>query len=372
MERISHVNVFAQDCKFYEAEVYTEGEIISEVTLHGGSVEGLDYLLPGFVDTHLHGAVAADFSDGSMEGMKKIAEYELKNGITSICPATMTIPVEELYTICDSYKQYKALPCKIGAEYLGFYLEGPFISAQKCGAQRTDCLKLPDIELFEELQRLSQNGIRICLVAPELKGSREFIRQIKEKYVGEVVVSLGHTIAEENQAKQALEEGAKRLTHFYNAMKNYDQIAKAALPWKDCFSEIICDGKHNSKERIYHAFELFGPDRVLFISDSMRATGLGDGSYTLGGQTVMVSGRDAMLLNGTRAGSVCNLYDCFLTAVSMGIPLEDVVKAVTVNPAKSLGLENYIGSIRPGMQADLLLLNSKLQLQRIMKKGKYL
>jgi len=252
-------------------------------------------------------------------------------------------------------------------------MEGPFFSAAKCGAQDPAFLQNPNHQLFSELQKCSNGLIRVCSVAPELPGTDEFIHYVlNSNTFSTPSIALGHTTATEKEAAKALQDGANRITHFYNAMSHYTDIEKAVLTQKDCYVELICDGRHNSKERILHAFETFGPNHVILISDSMRATGMPDGTYSLGGQDVFVSGKDALLPSGTRAGSVCNLFDCLSTCIQMGIPKEQAVRAVTANPAKSLHLEDSIGSIAYGLHADLIVLNRDFKILHIMKNGQFI
>lgn len=348
-----------------EKSAYSEEENITEITGDGM------ILLPGFIDTHFHGAMGADFSDGTEDALEKILSYEIQHGITSVCPATMTLPNEELHHICKLTKEYqeKNRQNREVAELLGIYMEGPFFSKEKCGAQRIDCLQLPNIELLKELQEASGNLIKVCALAPELEGAFSFIEEAKRLYQDDLKISLGHTTADAGTVKKALDIGAERLTHFYNAMLHYEEIGRLMAGLNSGYAELICDGVHNSKARVQGAFEMFGEDRVILISDSMRAVGLPDGTYTLGGQEVEVLGRDAFLKNKTRAGSVCNLLDCFRTAIALGVSFREAVKAVTVNPAKALGVQDRLGIIKLGHQADLLILNQQLQLQLVIKKG---
>ncbi len=401
MIKISNIDAFLEDGELHRVDVYIQGEKIvkvceaNEECSCGGANEECSYgeenkkgiygeeediteitgegkiLLPGFIDTHFHGAMGADFSDGTEAALEKILSYEIQHGITSVCPATMTLPNEELRRICKLTKEYeeKKGQDREEAELLGIYMEGPFFSKEKCGAQRIDCLQLPNIELLKELQEVSGNLIKVCALAPELEGAFSFIEEAKKLYQDDLKISLGHTTADADIVKKALDVGAERLTHFYNAMQHYEEIGQLMAGIKEGYIELICDGVHNSENRVRKAFEMFGEDRVVLISDSMRAVGLPDGTYTLGGQEVEVSGRDAFLKNKTRAGSVCNLFDCFRTAIALGISLREAVKAVTVNPAKALGVQDRLGIIKIGHQADLLILNQQLQLQLVIKKG---
>ena len=324
-----------------------------------------------------------DFSDGTIAAIQGICEYELSQGITSVCPATMTLPENELLAICQTAAHYTHLTAENPvprSDFIGFYMEGPFFSKEKAGAQRLDCLQNPNMDFFERMMQSSEGLLKIWALAPELPGAVKLIHTIcqSRNAVSEnpknrcdwkpPVFSLGHTMADGKTAALAFEAGARRLTHLYNAMGNPMEIIDAAHNYPDCYGELICDGIHNTKERIQSAFAAFGEDHMILISDSMRATGLGDGSFSLGGQEVSVTGKLAVLANGKKAGSVSTLYDCLRTAVSFGIPLETALKACTCNPAKSLGLNHKIGSIRTGMQADLLIVDQKLNIEKILKR----
>lgn len=379
---LKNAKVFSSDCQFHVQNISISGKYIINPLQNESNTEKSDveldlegcFLIPGLIDTHLHGALGADFSDANADTIKIMAEYELQHGITSFLPATMTLPEDDLINICATsakYVQEEQFSTSKMSSFLGIYMEGPFFSREKCGAQNPGYLKNPDYELFLRLQKASDGKIRVCSLAPELPGATNFIHACQKQPFTDhkLSIALGHTIATEQDAKAALLAGADRITHFYNGMLHYEDIEKAVLTRENCFVELICDGKHNSKERIYHAFEAFGAEKILLISDSMRATGMPDGIYTLGGQEVTVSGKDAMLSSGARAGSVCNLYDCFLTCVKLGIPLEQAVRAVTVNPAKSLHIEDSIGSIAYGLHADLLILNRDLEILHVIKNG---
>lgn len=380
---LKNAKVFSSDCQFHVQNITISGEYIgnpvqNETETEKADMEELDlegcFLIPGLIDTHLHGALGVDFSDASTNAIRIMADYELQHGITSFLPATMTLPEDELIKICTASADFfheETFSSSKMSSFLGIYMEGPFFSREKCGAQNPDYLKNPDYEFFLRLQKASMDNIRVCSLAPELPNALEFIITCQKQPATshKLSIALGHTIATEKDAKAALQTGADRITHFYNGMLHYEDIEKAVLIKENCFIELICDGRHNSKERIFHAFEVFGAEKIILISDSMRATGMPDGTYTLGGQDVMVNGRDAMLFSGARAGSVCNLYDCFLTCVKLGIPLEQAVRAVTVNPAKSLHLEDSIGSIAYGLRADLLILNHDLELLHVIKNG---
>lgn len=326
------------------------------------------YAIPGLVDVHFHGAVGHDFCDGTKEAVEKIAEYELSQGITTIVPATMTLSEEELMKIMTNAGEYKS---ENGAVLAGINMEGPFICAAKKGAQAATHIRKPDVEMFRKLQKAADGLIRLVDIAPEEEGAMDFIREVKD----EVHVSFAHTTANYEIAKEGYDLGADHATHLYNAMPPFAHrdpgVIGAARDSEHVRVELICDGIHIHPSTVRATFEMFGDDRVVMISDSMRATGLSDGMYTLGGQDVKVVGKLATLVSdGAIAGSATNLMDCIRTAVKeMEIPLESAVACATMNAAKSVGLYDKYGSITEGKIANVVLLNKDLSLKKVILNG---
>ena len=213
--------------------------------------------------------------------------------------------------------------------------------------------------------------IKLVHIAPENEGAMEFIEEMKD----DVVISIAHTVADYDTAAKALELGASHVTHLYNAMPPFSHRAPgvigAARDDEKCHVELICDGVHIHPSVVRATFAMFGRDRVILISDSMRATGLTDGQYTLGGQDVFVKGPLATLADGTIAGSATNLMGCLKVAVQkMGIPLEDAVGCATANPAKEIGIYDRCGSISEGKDADFVLLDADLNVKAVYVNGK--
>lgn len=363
--------VFDEDRVFRKHDIYIKDGILCGEPETAGKpgeevidADGL-YVIPGLVDIHSHGAVGEDFSDGNMDGLRKILEYEKASGITSYCPTSMTLPKEHLLSVFAMADQAAdLLQQKNYARMLGMNMEGPFLDPGKKGAHAEEHILLPEVDFFRKCNQNSGNRIRLVTLAPNREGAMEFIRELH----GEVVISVGHTAADYTTAKMAMEAGAKHVTHLFNAMPPFAHrepgVVGAAADTPGCMVELICDGIHVHESMVRAAFSLF-PERVVLISDSMRAAGLNDGSYTLGGQQVTVHGRRAELADGTIAGSATNLFDCMCTAISFGIPKEEAVAAATINPAKSIGCEDRVGSIAPGKYADLLLLDEAFQLVRV-------
>ncbi|MDO4303528.1 MAG: N-acetylglucosamine-6-phosphate deacetylase [Bacillota bacterium] len=359
--------VFEPEGGFTAREIYVDQNHIICESPPPGDHEIIDaagmYVIPGLVDIHIHGAVGADFSDGDVEGLFRIARYLKSQGVTSFCPTSMTLPEEQLV---KSFRTLEKLLKADGiARPVGINMEGPFLAKAKKGAQKSTYLMEPDIDMFRRLQNASGGRIRLVTIAPELAGATKFIRELKN----EVTLSLGHTSADYDQAAAGFEAGAGHVTHLFNAMEPFlhrnPGLIGAAAERKDVYAELICDGIHVHPSAVRGAFALFGADRMILISDAMRAAGMEDGSYELGGQPVKKEGAYAALADGTLAGSVTNLADSLRNAVEFGIPLTDALKAVTVNPARSIGLEGQIGQIRPGAEADIILMDRDMNFKRV-------
>jgi N-acetylglucosamine-6-phosphate deacetylase len=365
--RLTGGRVFDPIQGFVTRTLCVEGERIAAQA--GGDEIPVDgcYVIPGLTDLHFHGCRGADFSDGDPDGLRTMAEYELSRGITQICPAGMTLDVPQLKKICQVAAQHKKRNVP-GAELVGINLEGPFLSNAKKGAQNGAWLRDPDPELLLELYKLSDGLVGLVSVAPELPGALEFIGKVKDR----VRVSVGHTACDYDQAMAAFQAGAKQVTHLFNTMNGFAHrqpgVVGAAAD-SDCMVELICDGIHIHPSVVRVVFKLFGADRVILISDSLRAAGMPDGQYTLGGQDVTVCGPRGTLADGTLAGSVTDLMGCVRTAVSFGIPLADAVKAAAWNPARALGIDSWAGSLEPGKAANLVVLEPDLTLRCVLLRG---
>ncbi len=367
---IKNVQVFREDQTFEPGQIVMEDGKFVETAVHDTEVidgEGC-FAIPGLIDIHFHGCVGDDFCDARPEAVQNMADYEASIGVTSICPATMTLSEDELMEIMKVAAEHKN---GRGAKLVGINMEGPYISGKKKGAQAGDYIRPCSAAEFRRLQKASGNLIKLVDIAPENDGAMEFIEEMKD----EVVISIAHTTADYETAKEALDKGASHITHLYNAMPPLNHrepgVIGAARDDEKCHAELICDGVHIHPSVVRATFAMFGAARMILISDSMRATGLTDGKYTLGGQDVFVKGQLATLADGTIAGSATNLMDCMKTAVQkMGIPLEDAVACATANPAKEIGIYDTCGSITAGKSADLVLLDKDLNVKAVYVDGK--
>ena len=381
---IDHVKVFTEEKKFIDGGIVTKDGKIVQIYTDGGRPQTEDevldgngmYAIPGLIDLHFHGCKGDDFCDGSREALARIAEYEASVGVTAIAPATMTLPVEDLKHILRVAAEYKkGAHSKKEADFVGINMEGPFISPVKKGAQDERNIIPCDVEICEQFLEASEGLVKFIGIAPEeSQNAVPFIKAVRDR----VNVSLAHTNADYDTAMAAFEAGADHAVHLYNAMPPFTHRAPgvigAVYDNKHVMAEIICDGVHIHPSAVRATFAMMGDDRMILISDSMRAAGMPDGSYTLGGLDVNVTGNRATLASdGTIAGSVTNLMDCMKTAVkTMKIPLETAVACATINPARSLGIDADFGSIKSGKKANIVLMDQELNIKKVMKDGELL
>ena len=333
------------------------------------------FCFPGMIDLHFHGCKGYDFCDGTKEAVEEIAKYEASIGVTAIAPATMTLPVDELCDILANGAAYRAeqqnKSVKKEADLVGVNMEGPFISEAKKGAQDARNIIPCDTAVYRKFQEAAGGLVKFIGIAPEEGDAVSFIEEVK----GEVSVSLAHTNADYETAKKAFDAGADHAVHLYNAMPAFTHrepgVVGAVADSEHVMAEIICDGVHVHPATVRTTFKMMGEDRMILISDSMRAAGMPDGQYTLGGQDVNVKGNKAtMVLDGALAGSVTTLPDCVRTVVKeMGISLETAIACATINPARSLGIDALYGSVEQDKKADLVLWDENLQLVHVIKDG---
>ena len=369
---VRNAKVFTDGCRFVEKDlVIRDGRIVfgatpradEEIVDAGGA-----YALPGLVDIHFHGAVGHDFCDADEAGLQAIADFEASKGVLAICPATMTFNEEILNGIMDVAAAHKN---GRGADLVGINMEGPYISPSKVGAQNPKYVMGAAAGMFRRLQDRSGGLIKLVDVAPEEPGNLDFIRACH----GEARISIAHTCADYDTAKAAFAAGASHMTHLYNAMPGITHRAPgpiiAALE-EGAEVELITDGIHIHPAMVRFTFNTFGDDHVILIADSMMACGLPDGQYSLGGQAVTVKGALATLTEhpGTIAGSATCLYDCMRHAVlDMGVPLASAVRAATLNPARSIGIDADYGSLEPGRWGNVVLADEQLNIQKVIQKG---
>lgn len=364
------------DGTYQKADLKIEEGIIKDIKpeLPG---EGMDCtgkkIIPGLFDIHTHGCLSFDFSASSTDQIHKMCEFYAKHGVTSVLATTMTNE-DQLYhnamtrirtAIRDQTNN------RIGeAKIQGINMEGPFFGAAKKGAHDEQYLRPISQELFDEYQNLSGNAIRLLDVDPTLDHALDFIRHNSKN----LVVSLGHTPCSYEQAKLGVEAGAKHVTHLFNAMQPMMSREPGLVGAASEFglnAELICDGIHIHPAVIHLMFRAMA-DQMILISDSINPTGLPDGLYSAGGLPVEVKNKKAFLNDGTLAGSTITLLDAIHNIIRFGVPEEDAILSATYRPARSVGLEDQVGSLKAGRSADLLILSKDLELEKVMTAGSFI
>ena len=373
--------IFAEDKKFYLGNIncsedgrFASVHLEEELTEEEAFQREEDFLIPGLMDIHFHGCLGQDFCDGTRDAIECLAKYEIEHGVTGICPATLTLALDDLDTVLSLTRDYAAEGEKEGkARLLGINMEGPFISHVKKGAQNEKYILQCDEKILSRFIESSGGLVKFVGLAPEENPDfEEFIKKAK----GRVKISLAHTNADFETALLAYRAGASHAVHLFNAMTGLDHrnpgVVGATVESKEVYAELITDGIHVHPVMVRAAFALLGEDRVVLISDSLRSTGMPDGIYDLGGQKVKKEGKRCTLVEGGNlAGSVSNVFDCMKTAVQlMKIPFKKAILASTINPAKSLGVEKELGSISVGKRADYLILDNDLNLKAVYQSGR--
>ncbi|MBS5928084.1 MAG: N-acetylglucosamine-6-phosphate deacetylase [Clostridium sp.] len=331
--------------------------------------EGL-YLSPGFIDVHIHGAGGCDTMDGTVESINTIAKTIVQHGTTSFTPTTMTVAAEDIRKSMEVIKKLKEEGTE-GANVLGAHLEGPFISPKAIGAQNPNFLLAPSVENYNKLVGDYSDAVVSITMAPEVEGAKELIKYLSDNGV---TVSMGHTKATYDEAIEGIKCGACHSTHLYNAMTPFTHREPGVVGATfdtDITTETISDGIHISYPALRTAYKQKGTDKVLLVSDAMEACGMPDGQYSLGGQDVIVKNGAARLLDGTLAGSVLTLDKAVKNIYNNSdYPLNEVVRMATYNGAKHCHVEDHKGLIKEGYDADLILFNEDIEIQKVFVNGK--
>jgi N-acetylglucosamine-6-phosphate deacetylase len=328
------------------------------------------FLVPGFIDTHVHGGGGADIMDGEYESIKQIALTHSRFGTTVFLPTTMTMSKEKIIKSLQSVNEAKTKGTGT-AEILGVHLEGPYINPEKKGAQKEEDIKGFSIEEFLEFNQASGNLIRLVTIAPEIPGAIEFIHWLHRQGI---IVSAGHTNATYQQMQEAIKAGLTHITHLFNAMRGLHHrepgVVGAALTEPGLTTEVIADGIHIHPIILKMIHQMKGAGKVILVTDAMKATGLPEGIYDLGGQKVMVKGEQAKLEDDTLAGSVLTMNKAVHNMVTKaGIPLPEAVQMASYNPAKLLGIADKKGTLEPGKDADIVILNKNFETELTMVSG---
>jgi len=339
-----------------------------EVTLAAGT------LVPGFVDLHIHGAGGSDVMDADAGALETVAASVARFGTTSLVATTVTASAEKtcwsVAGIASWMGTQLATASAARAEILGVHFEGPFISAARRGVHPPEWIEAPSTAMLDRFLAAAHGAARILTLAPELPGAMDLIPVARR---AGVVVSLGHTDASFDEAVAAIHAGARHAAHVFNAMRPFSHretgVLGAVLTSRDVTAELIADGVHVDDAAIRLLFAAKGVDRVVLVSDGRSATGMPDGQYKLGTFDVTVSNGVCRNAEGKLAGSTLTLDRAVRHLVGLGIPLGDAVRMATWNPARVLGIERRKGTLAAGADADLLLLDAKLHVARVMVRG---
>ena len=328
------------------------------------------YLSPGFIDIHIHGAGGFDVMDGEYDSLNNICKTIFPHGTTSFLATTMTCSIRDIRKAVDA-AAYAIKKGTDGANILGIHLEGPFINAGMLGAQNPDFIQTPCIDTFKKIIGDNLNIIKTVTIAPELEGAKELIKYLNK--LG-IVSSIGHSKASYKEAIDGIASGISHSTHLYNAMTGLHHREPGivgAIFDSDITTETIADGIHIDYPALRIAYKQKGLDKVILVTDAMMACCMADGKYSLGGQDVFVENGAARLQNGSLAGSTLTLDKAVKNVYkNSSYGLQEIIKMVTYNPAKLLKIDNKIGSIKEGLNADLVLFDEDINIKRVIINGK--
>lgn len=322
-------------------------------------------VLPGFIDVHLHGAVGVDTMEADAEDLHHVARFLAQNGVTSWLPTLVPAPIEDYkraaHAIGTLINEQDSRPTA-AARALGLHYEGPFINSAQCGALRPAHFRTFTDASAIDVLALPENTAakRMITVAPEIDGGIELISELTRRGW---IVSLGHTRASLDVLDDACAAGARHMTHFMNAMSPLHHRAPGPIGWGLLKDEITCDviadGVHVDPLMLKLVLRAKTPARVALISDAVAPAGLGDGDYNIWGETISVIHGRTQNARGNIAGSVITMSDAVRTMLSLDIPIEDVARMASSNPARLLGVSHDYGSIEEGKRADLVALDDE-------------
>jgi N-acetylglucosamine-6-phosphate deacetylase len=329
--------------------------------------------VPGFVDVHIHGAGGHDVMEGDAKALDAIARTVAQHGTTSFVATTITASPEATCRSVEGISKSIAAQHateEARAEVLGIHFEGPFISPLRRGVHPAEWIKQPTGELLDRFLHAAAGNARILTIAPEIFGAMPCIDAARK---AGVVVALGHTDATYEQARAAIARGARHAVHVYNAMRPFSHrdtgVIGAVLTSPDITAELIADGVHVDEPAMRMLLQAKGAGGVILVSDGTAATGMPDGTYTLGNLQVTVSGGVCRNAEGKLAGSTLTLDRALRNIAALATPLVDAVRMLTLNPASLLGIEFKKGVLRVGADADVVLLDDALHVTGVWTRG---
>ncbi|HVT03263.1 MAG TPA: N-acetylglucosamine-6-phosphate deacetylase [Thermoanaerobaculia bacterium] len=326
-------------------------------------------IVPGFIDLHVHGADGADFMDGTAEAVRTVTAAHLRSGTTALAATTLSASHEDTNRAIDAIVAARRVVAAPGAEIIAIHLEGPFINRGKAGAQHPGSIRPADLREVENWLSRAPDLKWIMTVAPEIPGVIALIEHFRHQ----ILFSIGHTAATYSDAVVAMEAGARHFTHLFNAMLPFHHrepgAIGAALVTPNITAELIADGIHVHPAVLNLAMRLLDR-RVILVTDAMRACGMPEGQYKLYSQDVTVAGGAARLADGTLAGSTLTMIDALRNLVELaGVPLEKAIPSTSEIPARVAGVSNRKGCIESGYDADLVVMNRKLEISAVYAAG---
>lgn len=364
--------VMDENFELKRLDIEINGDKITKIAenIEGNDIIDLSgkYILPGFIDTHIHGAYGTRISDSSPK-LLEMSLFEATQGVTSVAITTASSEFTDILRQISDAKAAAKI-CK-GTKIAGIHAEGPFISKKYKGAMNPDYIIMPDNKKLDEMIEKSEGLLKIITIAPENEGSVEFIKYAKSKGL---TVSMGHTNATYDEAELAIEAGANQATHTFNAMRSLNHrepgIIGAALTDERVTCEMICDYVHLHRKTCEMIYKIKGADKINIISDSGHAAGMNVTEFVVDGLTRYVKDGVVRLADGTIAGSAKTMADGVKNLITSGISICDVSKMASFNPAKSLKMENETGSIAKGKLADLAVLDEEYNVVKTFVDGK--
>ena len=369
--------------------IYTEAQVIEKgyLVVENGKISDIqkgDYkghlnqidvagkhVLPGFIDIHIHGGYGEDAMDASYDGLNHLAKQLLSEGTTTFLATTMTQSDENIEKALNNIVAcYENQTLGEAAEIGGVHLEGPFISEHKVGAQNPKYVQRPTVEKIRHFQKVAKGLIKIITFAPEVEGAHDTLNELRD----DIIFSMGHTVATFEEANEAVERGAKHVTHLYNAATPFEHrnpgVFGAAWTNQSLNTEIIGDGIHSHPAAVDIAYKQKGYTHMYLITDAMRAKGMKDGEYDLGGQNVIVKGKEARLENGALAGSILKMNEGLHNLIQFTHDsLDHLWRVASLNQAITLNIDKQKGSLSIGKDADIVIVDDHIQVDTTIKAG---
>ena len=368
---LKNLRIVLEDRIIENGFLSVENGLITSINEGETDQKGIDYqgltVMPGFIDIHIHGSKGIDFMDATKEDYKTIAESLYKEGVTTFLATTLTSDKESLKRVCETVKEAKEEIHSLG----GIHFEGPYINSKLKGAQNEEFIRLPDIEEFDELQKISGNNIRLISLAPESNGAYEFISHVSKNGV---TVSAGHSDASFNQIQEAIKNGLTNTTHTHNAMSGHHHrtpgIVTAAFYFDTLYTEFICDTIHVSKETLKTSYKIIGPERFIIVTDALKVKHSDINTFQLFGLDCIRKNGAAYLTTGPLAGSLLTMDQGIRNIRNItGESLINLAKISSRNAAKSLKLHDR-GTIGVGTLADLVIVDNDFNVKATYKLGK--